>query len=255
MTLPASVNLTALPARLISTWRRWCGSPRTAGGTSGMIETTNSTPFAAACAETMRQVLLTSACRSKSIFSSTTLPASILEKSSTSSTRPSITREEPRSVCSMSACSRLSGVSRSRSDMPMMALSGVRSSWLTIEMKRRLAWLAASARASASNMRRTSDSTYRLTANMPTSRPTPSAVCARHQSFTYIAMPKPATLMRELGHQVARAEAEAAPQRHPDVEQEQRRAPASPKNVMYQLMAATSANCANTRRAGEMLVE
>ena len=68
MTLPRSVNLTALPARLISTWRRWCGSPRTAGGTSGMIETTNSTPFAAACAATMRQVLLTSACRSKSVL-------------------------------------------------------------------------------------------------------------------------------------------------------------------------------------------
>ena len=34
VTLPRSVNFTALPARLISTWRRWCGSPRTAGGTS-----------------------------------------------------------------------------------------------------------------------------------------------------------------------------------------------------------------------------
>ena len=43
--------------------------------------------------------------------------------------------------------------------MPMMAFSGVRSSWLTTETKRRLAWLAASARATASNMRRTSDST------------------------------------------------------------------------------------------------
>ena len=87
----------------------------------------------------MRQVLLTSACRSKSAFSSTTLPASIFEKSSTSSTSPSITREELRSVCSMSACSRLSCVSRSRSAMPTMALSGVRISWLTTEMKRRFA--------------------------------------------------------------------------------------------------------------------
>ena len=90
MTLPRSVNFTALPARLISTWRRWCGSPRTAGGTSGIIDTTKSTPLTAAWAETMRQVLLTSACRSKSVFSSTTLPASILEKSSTSSISPSI---------------------------------------------------------------------------------------------------------------------------------------------------------------------
>ena len=148
-----------------------------------MIETTNSMPLAAACAATMRHVLLTSACASKSIFSSVTLPASILEKSSTSSTRPSITREELRSVCSMSACSRVSAVSRSRSAMPMMALSGVRISWLTTEMKRRLATLAASARASASCSRRTSARTYRLTANIATSRPMPSAVCARHHVF------------------------------------------------------------------------
>ena len=107
----------------------------------------------------MRQVLFTSACRSKSVFSSTTLPASIFEKSSTSSTRPSITREELRSVCSMSACSRVSEVSRSRSAMPMMALSGVRISWLTTEMKRRFAWLAASARAKASNSCVTSERT------------------------------------------------------------------------------------------------
>ena len=61
VTLPRSVNLTALPARLIRIWRRWCGSPLTAGGTCGMIDSTKSTFFAAACAATMRQVLLTSA--------------------------------------------------------------------------------------------------------------------------------------------------------------------------------------------------
>ena len=132
-----------------------------------MIETTNSTPFAAACADRIRQVLFTSACRSKSVRSSTSLPASILEKSSTSSTRFSITREELRSVCSMSACSRESWVSRNKSDMPMIAFSGVRSSWLTTETKRRLARFAASARASASNMRLTSVSTYRLSATNP----------------------------------------------------------------------------------------
>jgi hypothetical protein len=43
--------------------------------------------------------------------------------------------------------------------MPMMALSGVRISWLTTEMKRRLAWLAASARAIASNSLVTSERT------------------------------------------------------------------------------------------------
>ena len=105
----------------------------------------------------MRLVLLTSACRSKSTRSSDSLPASILEKSSTSSTRLSITFDELRSVCSMSACSRLREVSRSRSDMPMIAFKGVRISWLTTEMKRRLAWFAASARASASNSLVTSD--------------------------------------------------------------------------------------------------
>ncbi len=58
--------------------------------------------------------------------------------------------------------------------MPMMAFSGVRSSWLTTDTKRRLAWLAASARASASNMRFTSVSTYRLSATIPSASPTPA---------------------------------------------------------------------------------
>src|SRR2546422_6485470 len=75
-----------------------------------MRDTTNSTPLAAAWAARMRQVLLRSACRSKSAFSSATFPASIFEKSRTSSTRPSITRDELRRVCSMSACSRESWV-------------------------------------------------------------------------------------------------------------------------------------------------
>ena len=66
--------------------------------------------------------------------------------------------------------------------MPMMAFSGVRSSWLTTEMKRRLARFAASARASASNMRRTSDSTYRLTAIMPMQQPDAERRCARARS-------------------------------------------------------------------------
>ena len=183
VTLPRSVNLTALPARLMTIWRRWCGSPRTAGGTSGMIETTNSMPLrgrlrgddAAGAVDERVQVEVGLLERS--------LPASILEKSSTSSTRPSSTREEPRSVCSMSACSRVSVVSRSRSAMPMMALSGVRISWLITEMKRRFATFAASARARASNMRRTSDSTYMLTNSIPSSIPMPSAVCSRHQGF------------------------------------------------------------------------
>ncbi len=59
----------------------------------------------------------------------------------------------------MSACSRESVVSRIRSAMPMMAFSGVRISWLTTEMKRRFAWLAASARAIASNSFVTSERT------------------------------------------------------------------------------------------------
>ena len=36
MTSPRSVNLMALPTRLISTWRRRIGSPRTAAGTDGL---------------------------------------------------------------------------------------------------------------------------------------------------------------------------------------------------------------------------
>ena len=68
--------------------------------------------------------------------------------------------------------------------MPMMALSGVRSSWLTIEMKRRLAWLAASARASASNMLRHQRQHVEAERDdMPTSRPTPSRGARRQKSL------------------------------------------------------------------------
>ena len=105
-----------------------------------------------------------------------------------------MTREELRSVCSMSACSRESCVSRSRSDIPMMAFNGVRSSWLTTEMKRRLAWLAASARANASNMRFTSDSTYRLRATRPSARPMPAPTCSAQKGLVNSTVTNPARL-------------------------------------------------------------
>ena len=44
-TSPRSVNLMALPSRLISTWRSRCGSPRTAAGRSGCTCTVSSRPL------------------------------------------------------------------------------------------------------------------------------------------------------------------------------------------------------------------
>ncbi len=90
-----------------------------------MTAETKVMPLPSACALSTCMALLHRAYRSKASFAMVTLPASILEKSSTSSTRPSMAREEASTVLTISACSTLSGVSRRSSSMPMIAFSGV----------------------------------------------------------------------------------------------------------------------------------
>jgi hypothetical protein len=88
--------------------------------------------------------------RSKSSASSSSLPASILEKSSTSLT----TRNRDWPLFRMISAYRLGSASRSRSisnsAMPMTPLSGVRISWLILARNSLLARLAASAFAAIS---------------------------------------------------------------------------------------------------------
>ena len=95
-TRPCSVNLSALPTRLSSTWRRRVGSPWTAGRRSPGNSKAKTRPRSTACGF---RIDLTSSTRrgtSKSAVSSWTVPASIRETSSTSSMTARSCRPEAR---------------------------------------------------------------------------------------------------------------------------------------------------------------
>ena len=80
-TSPLSVNLMALPTRLVRTCRSRPGSPRSADGTSASTSAVSSSPLPCACSAGRSQVSSTVRRRSKSRVSSSSFPASILEKS------------------------------------------------------------------------------------------------------------------------------------------------------------------------------
>ncbi len=146
-TSPASVNLMALPARLISTCRRRMGSPRTAAGTAGSSSQRSSSPLARARTPKISIVSSMISRRAKSICSSSSLPASIFEKSRMSlmiCSRPSAER------VMVSARRRWRGESSvpcRSSDIPITPFIGVRISWL---MRARNSLFAELARSAAS---------------------------------------------------------------------------------------------------------
>ena len=80
-------------------------------------------------------------------------PASILPMSSTSSICASASCADVDSVSTISRCDSDMLVSRSRSDIAITPLSGVRISWLTLARNLPLAAFASSARSLASVMR------------------------------------------------------------------------------------------------------
>jgi hypothetical protein len=144
-TEPASVNFTALLARLRSTSWRWRWLPSTAWGVRAVTWVVRRTPFDRAWAVTMPFTSRTSPWRSRGPAWAGMRPASMREKSRMPLMRERSVSAELESVSTMSSCSPDRRVSRSRLDMPMMALSGVRSSWLTLARNRLFARLASSA--------------------------------------------------------------------------------------------------------------
>ena len=85
LTPPASVNLMALPARLSSTWRSRVGSPMTRSGNRSSTSDAISRPLAWARGPNSSTISSTSGSSANGRGSSSSLPASILEKSRTSS--------------------------------------------------------------------------------------------------------------------------------------------------------------------------
>ncbi len=147
---PRAVNFTALPTRLTRTWRSRPGSPRTMSGTSAATRARSSTSLALARSARSSTTPSTVSRRSKLTCSSSSLPASIREKSRMSST---MDRSDSPDDRASSASRRWLGVrpdSTSSSVVPRTPLSGVRISWLMLARNCDLARLADSAAALAS---------------------------------------------------------------------------------------------------------
>ena len=131
-TSPLSVNLTALPTRLVRTCRSRPGSPRSALGTSWRMRQSSSSPLAWAASAKDPRTSRTARRRSKSTISRSTRPASIFEKSRMSLMISSRARPEWSITSAYSRCSGVRLVSRRRRVMPMTPFMGVRISWLML---------------------------------------------------------------------------------------------------------------------------
>ena len=127
---PASVNLKALLMRLERTWRRRSGSETSCRGMLGSMSMTNSSCLAMFFSRNMAVLSSMSSWREKGMLSKESLPASILEKSRISLIRARSESEEVRMMRVYSRPRSMWAFFKRRSDIPTMALRGVRISWL-----------------------------------------------------------------------------------------------------------------------------
>ncbi len=144
---PRSVNFSALPSRLNRICRTRVGSPISVSSDPGSTAPLSIRPLPAACAW---NVLITPSIRPESentVLSSSSRPASILEKSSTSSMMRSSACALSRMVATVRRCAASSPWRSSTSIMPSTPFIGVRISWLMVARKVDFAWFAASASA------------------------------------------------------------------------------------------------------------
>ncbi|MPN36456.1 hypothetical protein SDC9_183965 [bioreactor metagenome] len=127
--LPLSVNLIALPTRLVMTCCKRSGSPITLSGTSFLILSVSSSPLS--CDECASSVTTSSSVlrRAKGMLSRISLPASSLEKSRTSLMIASRLFAERSMVFRWSRWVVFSSVFSVRRVKPITPFSGVRSSW------------------------------------------------------------------------------------------------------------------------------
>ena len=163
---PRRVNLTAFDRRLARTCRSSRPSPTSASGTSGSTrcDSLTSLPCRRGANDFTR---VSRRSRSRNAWGSTTsLPASIFEKSRMSLMMSSSASADSRRASRCSRCPAVRSVSPSSSVMPMTPFRGVRISWLTLARKMLLARLARSAasrasRSSAARPRRSSSARLR----------------------------------------------------------------------------------------------
>ena len=142
---PASVNLMAFDRKFASTWPMRVGSPSMRGGTLRSTCTIRSSPLASASTADGTMMSCTKLCGSKVIRSSSTDPASILDRSRMSLMSTSKRSPDATSVCVCDLCWRFSGEASNACAMPSTPFSGVRTSWLMLARNSDLARVAASA--------------------------------------------------------------------------------------------------------------
>jgi len=157
---PFSVNLTALPTRLVSTCHSRCSSPVSQGGTSAATRAIRRLPrrsAATCCGLTTRSI---SPATAKGAVSSSRRPASIFEKSRISLTMRSSVSPLLRTSVSRSRWSAVRSESSTTPVNPRIPFMGVRISWLMFARNSLLARLAdrASWLATASSAARRSSS-------------------------------------------------------------------------------------------------
>ena len=138
-TSPRSVNLRAFETRLRRIWLTLGSSVWSSGMPSGGSSTQSSTPSHLGSARMVPRSAARTERAANRVGRSETLPASILERSSTSSMRPRRVSALVRmnSICVSCSDVRSPSVrSRSRRERPRMELIGVRNSWLTLATRR-----------------------------------------------------------------------------------------------------------------------
>ena len=170
VTLPASVNLTALWIRLTRIWRNFSTSPLTRTGRETSRRQEKSSPLASAWAASGSATARIAAGRSKSVRFRVAPPDSMAEMSSSEDMTRESWELDSRLRARYSFCSSDNPpVPMSSWVMPMIPLSGVRSSWLMLARNCPLARLALS----ASRMARSRSISMRLRCTM---RQTPSMI-------------------------------------------------------------------------------
>ena len=144
-TLPAGVNLMALPTRLKIICRRRPASPNRASGTSCCTSQDSSRPFSLPTAPRLCTAALTLSRSPKSTGSISSRPALILEKSRTSLITASSDSADDLTISRYSPCSPERSVSRRKLRHSHDTFIGVRTSWLIVARNALLARSAASA--------------------------------------------------------------------------------------------------------------
>ena len=129
---PRSVNLRALPTRLISTWRRRPASARTRDGKAASVEVSSVRCLPAASGRSSVSTSATSAAGSIHDGSRSSRPASIFDRSRMSLMISSSACADSRARSTLARCGCVSDSSRTRSSMPMIPFMGVRISWLML---------------------------------------------------------------------------------------------------------------------------